>query len=207
MLSGQPFSVGLGDGPGSLTLQKRAGAGCPWIRPQGWPRGTGLQRPLVGSLGTAPAGAFAADLGLRGPRPLPPHLAFVTTFWTNASATLTASQELTEEEGVCGPHHLPRRPPRGSMEGHCPRLQWEGGVLRAVTSRSAGRTRAAPPARLSEALGSAPAPAAQLGVSPCCVLSPYLFASSGQIKRPGHRKDDQGRQHGFLEEKELLFGY
>ena len=58
-----------------------------------------------------------------------------------------------------------------------------GAVLGAVTSPSAGRTRAAPPARLSEALGSAPAPAAQLGVSPCCVLSLYLFGSSDQIKR------------------------
>lgn len=38
-----------------------------------------------------------------------------------------------------------------------------GVVLRAVTSPSAGRTRAAPPARLSEALGSAPAPAAHWG--------------------------------------------
>lgn len=58
-----------------------------------------------------------------------------------------------------------------------------GGVLGAVTSPSAGRTKAARPARLSEALGSAPAPAAQLGGSPCCVLSLYLFGSSDEIKR------------------------
>ena len=72
-----------------------------------------------------------------------------------------------------------------------------------VTAPSAGSTTAAP-ARLSEALGSTPA--AQLGVSPGCVLSPYLFASSDQIK--GDQDTGTMRREGSLSSwrKKNFFG-
>ena len=80
-LSGLPFSVGPGEGPGNLTLQKRAGPREPLRRSLWIDRRAGL-------VGRACSATWWAALTLRLPQltwiwgvpdPTHPHLVFVTT--------------------------------------------------------------------------------------------------------------------------------
>lgn len=130
-----------------------------------------------------PRAPSPADLGLRGQTTSTTHLAFVTTFWTNASATLHGIPGLTEEEGVCGPA---RRPPRG-LHGTLPpvpRLHGGGPPGSDLPQRAGGQGQPRPPALAGPGFSSSPSCALK---SFSCSFS-YLFASSGQIKGPGHRK-------------------
>lgn len=95
--------------------------------------------------------------------------------------------------------HLPRRPPRGSMEGHCPRCPgcMGGGPPSSDLPQRGEDKGPASPALARPWVQPSPSCAAG-GQSLLCSFS-ALFASFGQIKGPGHRK-------GYQEGDTWVFG-